>query len=400
MQRDPIVIVGAGPAGSATALRLLREAPALRHRVLLLDKAAFPREKFCAGGLGDRGWRCLAAIGAAPDEAPAVPVSAITLHTGRCSLSARPGPALGRVVRRESFDAALVGRAIDAGAALHTDTTVLGLTDDGDSVRLETSRGEIRASAVIGADGVGSVVRRAMGLPAGRLRAMVLEVDTDAAAGDPPRDTLVFDARDAALPGYAWDFPTLLDGAPLWCRGVYVLRSAAGGGPGSQPADRVDLAAWLDAWLGAKGLRLAGLRQKRFAERGWEPRAAVVQGRCLLVGEAAGIDPLTGEGIAQALEGGVRLGAFLAAGPWDPRRLAGWGAALGGSRLGWDLSLRSRLVSLAYGPERARTEAALAGNAALLEAGARHWAGLPIGAGLLARAAWALATPAPPRAEA
>lgn len=387
MQSDPIVIVGAGPAGSTTALALLRAAPALRGRVILLDKAKFPREKFCAGGLGDRGWRWLERLGAAPAALPAAPIAAVRLRTPRTDLTARPGPPIGRVVRRQSFDAALVERAVAAGAVLHEQTGVLDVVDAGDCLRVETTTGSLRAAVVVGADGVGSRVRRVMGLPAGRLRAMVLEVDTLPAAGDPPRDTILFDARDATLPGYAWDFPTIVDGAPLWCRGVYVLRSEVGAGPGSQPADQVDLARWLEAWLGEKGLGLDGLRQKRFAERGWEPRGAVAQGRCLLVGEAAGIDPVTGEGIAQAIEGGARLGAFLAAGPAEPRRLAGWGAALGGSRLGWDLDVRSQLVPAAYGPGRGRTEAFLAGNEALLEAGARHWAGLPVGPGLLARAA-------------
>lgn len=395
MLSDPIVIVGAGPAGSTTALALLRAAPALRGRVLLLDKAAFPRDKFCAGGLGDRGWRWLEQLGAAPEALPAAPVSAVRLRTPRTDLTARPGPRIGRVIRRQAFDAALVERAVGAGAELHEHTAVVGLVDEGEHVRVETSKGPLRASVVVGADGVGSVVRRVMGLPAGRFRAMVLEVDTPPADGDPPRDTILFDARDAALPGYAWDFPTIVDGASVWCRGVYVLRSEVGAGPGSQPADQVDLARWLDAWLGEKGLGLSGLRQKRFAERGWEPRGEVVRGRCLLVGEAAGIDPVTGEGIAQAIEGGARLGAFLAAGPADAVRLRGWGAALGDSRLGWDLGLRSRLVPAAYGPGRGRTEAFLAGNGALLEAGARHWAGLPIGPALLARAALRAASQLP-----
>src|SRR5438874_1743250 len=79
----------------------------------------------------------------------------------------------------------------------------------------------------IGAGGVAGIVRRQAGLPRGALRAQVVELDTEAAPGDLPRDTIVFDFATRALRGYAWDFPTLVDDRPLVCRGVYALGVAA-----------------------------------------------------------------------------------------------------------------------------------------------------------------------------
>src|SRR5947207_3426843 len=78
----------------------------------------------------------------------------------------------------------------------------------------------LHARCVVGADGVAGIVRRQAGLPRGALRAQVVELDTEAAPGDLPRDTIVFDFATRALRGYAWDFPTLVDDRPLVCRGV------------------------------------------------------------------------------------------------------------------------------------------------------------------------------------
>ncbi len=51
MERRPIIIVGSGPAGAATALALHRLDPALAQEVLVLEKGHHPRPKVCAGGL-------------------------------------------------------------------------------------------------------------------------------------------------------------------------------------------------------------------------------------------------------------------------------------------------------------------------------------------------------------
>lgn len=393
---DEVLIIGGGPAGLLTAASLVVHAPELRGRVRVLEKARYPREKLCAGGLGDRGWRLLERLGVAP-EVPQVRVHAIRLRTGSAEMLGRPGPPIGRVVRRIEFDHALAQRVAGLGVHIEDGVALTSLEEDDEGVTVQTPAGERRAAVVVGADGVGSRVRRSLGLHAGGLRAAVLEVDSPEGAGDPPRDTLHFDARQLGLPGYLWDFPTLVDGVPLVCRGVYVLRARAGLVDGLAPEQAtVDLEALLGAYMAEKGLDLSDCRRKRFAERGWEPRTRVVEGRRLLVGEAAGVDPISGEGIAQAIESGFLAGRFLARGPRDPARLTGWQSTAERGRLGWDLWVRNRLLGTVYGAGRPRVERALAHNEPLLAAGCRHWAGLPqpilplAAAG--ARAAWRYAT--------
>ena len=66
----------------------------------------------------------------------------------------------------------------------------------------------------------------------------------------------------------------------------------------------------------------------------------------MLAGEAAGIDPVTGEGIAQAIEYGVLAGEFLArtlaASPSGPVDVSRWHGVVARSRLARDLRIRTR----------------------------------------------------------
>ena len=58
-----VVVAGAGPAGISSAVALVRRDPSLRHRILVLDRAAFPREKPCGGGLTGHAEEAMAALG-------------------------------------------------------------------------------------------------------------------------------------------------------------------------------------------------------------------------------------------------------------------------------------------------------------------------------------------------
>src|SRR5207244_591408 len=108
---------------------------------------------------------------------------------------------------------------------------------------------------------------------------------------DVARELILFDVSNRALPGYYWDFPTILDGEPLVCRGVYYLARGA-------EAPRIEIQDVLAEELRTRGLDISKFRKKRYAERGFHRAAPIAVRRVLLVGEAAGIDPVTGEGIA------------------------------------------------------------------------------------------------------
>jgi flavin-dependent dehydrogenase len=369
-----VIIVGGGPAGLATGLFLCHADPSRRGKVVVLEKEHYPRDKFCAGGIGARADQALLRIGIRV-EVPSVAIDGVSIQLADGAVCVRAAP-IGRVVRRVEYDHALARLASSHGVRIVEGAQVTGIRVGPRGVTVDSTAGAWHGRVVVGADGVGSAVRRAMGLPAGALRAQVIELDTE--PGDKDRGILHFDASLADLSGYAWDFPTLVDGEPLVCRGVYHLKTG----------DRdVDIRALLAARLSARGLDIGRYRIKRFAERGFEPHQPYAAPRVLLVGEAAGIDALTGEGIAQA----IAYGAF--AGPYLAEKLAhmefsfeDFTRRLARSAVGVETRIRARFVPHYFGPDRAALERFVLSSPAFVALGLEHFAGRRLSRSQLARA--------------
>jgi flavin-dependent dehydrogenase len=377
-----LVIVGGGPAGTATALSLAHAAPALAGRVVLFERARYPRDKPCAGAIGGRGDALLLALDARVDV-ESVPIDGISFRGRRGESCAAPG-SIGRVVRRREFDHALAGAAASRGVTVRDGVSVDGIRDEGEAgVVLETSAGCVRARAVVGCDGVGSIVRRSLGIGWGGLRAQAVEVDTEPTVGDRDRALLHFDASDPTLPGYYWEFPTVVGGRPLVSRGIYRLRTDGMGARSREPAPpgsaSAGLGALLDDRLRALGLDAVACQTKRYSERGFESATRLASGGRMLVGEAAGIDAVTGEGIAQAIEYGVLAGRYLAnvfrrSPAGRALDVRGWDRAMKRSRLARDLRIRSRFLRLYYGPYRHDLERFVVDCPEALFVGAQHFA--------------------------
>jgi flavin-dependent dehydrogenase len=363
VQARDVIVVGGGPAGLATALHVRAAAPAAR--LLVLEAERYPREKICAGGIGARGLRVLEQLGISLDV-PMVRLDAVALRVGGETMLARD-PELGVVVRRIDFDHALANQVMARGIEVRDGCAVRALRVTDSGVEVEVATGEtLHARAIVGADGVAGIVRRAAGFPRGELRAQVVELDTEAAPRDLPRDTIVFDFTAADLSGYAWDFPTLVAGEPLVCRGAYVLHHR---GPDS-PRARVE------RYLAACGAPRVRSRYKQFAERGFEPGAAISRPRVLLVGEAAGIDIATGEGIAQAIEYGALAGPYLArALARDDLGFASWRRHVDLHHVGWQLRIRHACYRVFFSRRRPTVERMLPAMSALLRVGVQDFAG-------------------------
>ena len=160
-----VIVVGGGPAGSTAARGLARGGA----RVLVVDRAAFPRCKPCGGGLT---WR---AVKRFPDVEAVLP--RISTHAVRrvhmeapdgASVSVEtPGPAV-LLVRRLEFDNALMTVAREAGAELAEGADITRVSEAESGVRLEARDGRVfRAPIVVAADGVYSTVARRLGFNPG-----------------------------------------------------------------------------------------------------------------------------------------------------------------------------------------------------------------------------------------
>jgi len=308
VERRDVIIVGAGPAGSATALRLAARAPSLAAGTVLLDKAHHPRDKPCAGGVIPKASALLAALGV-PFDVPQARVGGAGVALPGASLVV-PGDDLCRVVRRREFDARLAGAARERGVALREGARVRRVARDGCGVRVETESETFWAPVVVGADGSGSLVRRALvTADAGVVgRAVMCDVPVAGTAWDGHHARRYdFDFRPVlrGVRGYGWAFPCWIDGVAHVNVGMYAL----------PPASGIAIQRELARQLATVGARPA--RWQAFPIRTFVPDAPIAASRALLVGDAAGCDPLMGEGISYALEYGI-MAADAIAGGGDP----------------------------------------------------------------------------------
>ncbi|MCW3838769.1 geranylgeranyl reductase family protein [Micromonospora yasonensis] len=291
-----VIVVGAGPAGAAAALAARRDGA----RVLLLDRYDFPRDKACGDGIAAHALDVLAELGVAGavDGYPPLPALRLVGPGGGTVARALPRPAY--TVPRQVFDARLVAAAVAAGAELRRHT-VRRVEPGADRVVLD---GVLAARAVVGADGAGSVLRRALGHPVNPDRHLALAIRGYAPALPGPPEQLIV-TSSPRWPAYAWSFPIgdgranvgygeVLRGEPL--TRAHLLDRLAALLPGTDPATVTDLR--------AHHLPLS------------THRPAPGRGRVVLAGDALSlINPFTGEGIFYALRSGALAGAAAATGP-------------------------------------------------------------------------------------
>ncbi|MGH7365430.1 MAG: NAD(P)/FAD-dependent oxidoreductase [Candidatus Rokuibacteriota bacterium] len=307
MTQADVVVVGAGPAGSAAAILLAERG----WSVTLLDKAAFPRPKICGEYLSPEAARVMDRLGVlkAVDAAGAQPLSGMRITAPDGTVVDGAYPTSGRwrgyrdhalAIRREVFDRILVERARALPADVRERHRVTGLiVEDGAvrGVKAQNAGGaavEIRSRLVVGADGRASVVAHALGLLRGhRLRRLALVRHVSGIEGLGDRGEVYVDPPDySILNPVAPGLVNLSLVVPL--------------------AHAKPFSARLETFLEARlrqlrhlPARLHGMKAEGpvmamgpLAYRVGEPRV----GGVLLAGDAAGFyDPFTGEGLYTAL---------------------------------------------------------------------------------------------------
>ncbi len=291
-----LVVVGAGPAGSATALGVLQARPG--SRVLLLDRAEFPRDKPCGDGVAPHVLDVLAAVGAGGLLTDRVPVEWLTIgHAAGGPIAQRRMRRPAYVVPRTVLDARLLAAAVAAGAVVQR-RRVRSVAVRPRSAVVD---GDVEARIVVGADGAHSGVRSAVGLPASRRRAFALRGYAPVLPALAGRQAIVFAA--GRTPAYAWSFDR---GDGLANVGYGEL---LGNGPGPGRAEALDA---LDRLLPGVADGVAAWRGHHLPLS--PARLPVPDGRVLLAGDAAGlVNPLTGEGLYYAVASGVLAGRAAAA---------------------------------------------------------------------------------------
>jgi flavin-dependent dehydrogenase len=302
-----VLIAGAGPAGLAAALYLLRERPQLAGHIGIIEKERHPRFKVCAGGLIPKTLASLKDL-ALEIEVPSFSVYGGVAQTpiGTVDLGFDRQP-LCTVVRRDQFDASLARAAIRRGAEVIESTRIERVAQTDREVCLETNRGAFHGKVLIGADGSGSRVRRDLFGQCKKSVARALMVDV---AVDPEKTEefakriyrFAFDCIGDGAGGYSWSFPCLIDDRAHLNLGIYEYRGLKRITPSSTPPLRERLALAFPAVGSIADGR--STRFKGFPIRWFDPCGSLVAGRAILAGDAAGVDPFMGEGISYAFEYG------------------------------------------------------------------------------------------------
>jgi geranylgeranyl reductase family protein len=282
VERFDVLIVGAGPAGSAAAMHLARGGA----RVLLADKARFPRDKPCGGGVTGR------ALRHAPcDVSPVVEhvVDRFVVRVGyRGRFARRSEPPLIRMTQRTRLDLHLAEEAVGAGAEFRDSTPVADVTLEPDGATARVGNSRVHSSFVLGADGANGIVARAAALGEGIHCGVALEGNVPwTEIDETPYQETAWVELGVVPGGYGWVFPKgdhanlgvggWLDQGPRLRAHLSRLARAHGVDP--------------DALTDVRGHRLPMRRLGTVAARD----------RVLLVGDAAGlVDPLSGDGIYEA----------------------------------------------------------------------------------------------------
>jgi geranylgeranyl reductase family protein len=282
VERFDVLVAGAGPAGSATAIHLARAGAS----VLLVDKAAFPRDKPCGGGLTGR---ALKHIPCAVDAVVEHVVDRLVVRVGYGSKLARRSPSrLVDMTQRRRLDLHLAEQAFAAGAEFRDSTAVTEIEVTAEGVRARVGESRVAASFLVGADGANGVVAKAAGLGDGIVRGVALEGNV--AWGSLERSPYV---------GTAWVELGIVPGGYGW---VFPKGDHANLGVGGWRSEGPNLRAHLDRLARAHGVEPSALESVRGHRLPMRPLGTPAgRGRVLLVGDAAGlVDPLSGDGIYEA----------------------------------------------------------------------------------------------------
>lgn len=340
-----VLIVGSGPSGMSTALHLVQADPGWAERIIVVDKAVHPREKLCGGGVTHLGTDVLARLGL-QFEPRHFSVREVKLVYEDKEYSIQANPAF-RITRRDEFDHWLVQVGEKRGVRVRQGETVKSIEQHDDYVEVVTDKAVFQAKVVVAADGSRSFVRSRLKWDDDSRVARLLEVLTpeDGKRQVGFRDGIaVFDftPMQSDLQGYYWDFPSYVEGEPFMNRGVFDSRAR----PEKEKADLVHV---LDSSMAERERRLKDYKLKGHPIRWFDPHGRFAIPRVLLVGDAAGADPLFGEGISFALGyGEVAAAAITDAFERQDFSFATYRERLLDHRLFRHLRLRTRAARVAY----------------------------------------------------
>lgn len=281
-----VIIVGAGPSGSSAARRCAQ----LGMNTLLIDKAIFPRDKLCGGGLSEQAISYLDFE--LPHEIIEREIYGARVHFRDTYTEIRKSYRIAVTISRTDFDNFLIKKSTEAGANVLEGKRVSALEIDNNCVEVIAGKDKYLGRIVIGADGFNSIVAKHVRRGHSKSEYGIC-MESKIPKDDAAIDTYINKAMDIhfniAHGGYGWVFPH---------RGYF---SVGIGGLASRLTNPREV---MKSFLTSVGFSL-DVDMKGYPIPAGGVRRNIVTQHIMLTGDAAGfVDTFYGEGLAYAIRSG------------------------------------------------------------------------------------------------
>lgn len=292
-----VIIIGAGPSGMSTALHLNKIDQRWKTRMIVIDKSFFPREKLCGGGVTYNADKILDSLGLTYCLEK-VPINEIR-YIFQDNQRTKKGSHLFYTVRRLEFDNWLVDVGKKRGIVINQGQEAIAVNQKPEYIQVVTQDTIYSARVVVAADGSRSLTRRQLdweGFSKSGFAFSIITPESQDRSLAFRNGLAVFDFSMMArgLQGYYWDFPSLIDGKPYMNRGI-------GTSLLYKEFSEVSVKKLFEESLIKRGVRLGEFDLHGQSSCLFDINNRLSKPRILLAGDAAGIDPLFGEGISFAL---------------------------------------------------------------------------------------------------
>jgi len=292
-----IIIVGGGPAGISTWLHLNKIAPDLASKTVLIEKEKYPRDKLCGGAIVNLGQEILKNLRVNADY-PTISINNTEYRYENDVLNYKEKDFL-KITNRYDFDYSLAKTAMERGLEIKQSEEFINYFKKNNDVIVKTNKSNYKAKILIGADGANSKIRNNMKnvkkprlAPAIEIFSPVKkDIDLEFSSN---KAIIDFSSLNEGLQGYIWHFPCLINNQPFMNHGICDIHM-------NIDKTRADIKKIFSQELKKRKINCKPMQWKGHPVPWYASKTKLSEKNIILVGDAAGIEPLIGGGIHLSL---------------------------------------------------------------------------------------------------
>ncbi|RLF57740.1 MAG: hypothetical protein DRN27_07160 [Thermoplasmata archaeon] len=293
-----VMIVGGGPAGVSTWLHLHKYAPDIASRTVIIEKKEHPREKLCGGALLNDIVNKVFNKLQIDLKILKVEIHNLVVKNGNNQFTFKKNSFMS-IINRSIFDEYLVNIARNRGACIYENEAFVDMQHDNDNLVVNTIKNEYSTKIIVGADGALSKVRKKMSIPNRISYASTLETFMPVNQEfdkEYYNNSAVLDwsCISDGVQGYIWHFPCIKNNEPYMNHGIYDSRI-------NRFIPQGNIKKVYTKALENRGILFSEIETKSHPVPYFNNDGVLSDKNVLLVGDAAGIEPLIGGGIHLSL---------------------------------------------------------------------------------------------------